>query len=46
LPSDKAIPTPEQVDRTVNAPLPEACPRCGTPLGSTPVVVHDQYQID
>jgi transposase len=42
----RAVPPPEQVDRTIEAPLPEDCPRCGTPLGTPPVAVHDQYQID
>jgi hypothetical protein len=45
-PSHRAAPSPDQVDRTVEVPLPEECPRCGTPLGSPPVAVHDQYQVD
>jgi transposase len=45
-PRHRAAPPPEQVDRTVEVPLPEDCPRCGTPLGLPPATVHDQYQID
>ena len=36
---------PEQVDRTVEVPLPPECPECHTPLDA-PVTVRDQYQID
>ena len=39
-------PTPEQVDRTVEVPLPPECPECHAPLDDAPVTVHDQYQID
>src|SRR5215208_2702462 len=42
----RAVPPPEQVDRTIDVPLPEDCPRCGTALGPAPATVHDQYQID
>ncbi len=45
-PSHRPAPIPEQVDRTVEVPLPETCPECHTPLDDAPVVVHDQYQID
>jgi transposase len=45
-PNRRAAPPPDQVDRTVEVPLPEACPRCGSPLGAPPPAVHDQYQID
>jgi transposase len=45
-PDRRAVPPPGQVDRTVEVPLPEACPRCGSPLGAPPAVVRDQYQID
>ena len=37
---------PEQVDRTIEVPLPPDCPECLTPLGEAPVTLHDQYQID
>jgi transposase len=42
----RAIPPPEQVDRTIDVPLPGDCPRCGAALGTAPATVHDQYQID
>ncbi len=45
-PSHRPTPPPEQVDRTIIVPLPTNCPECHKPLGSAPVVVHDQYQID
>src|SRR5262245_39749030 len=45
-PRHRTAPPLEQVDRTVEVSLPEGCPRCGTPLGSSAVAVHDQYQID
>src|SRR5262245_27581489 len=45
-PSHRAAPPPERVDRTVEVPLPEDCPRCRAPLDDVPVTVHDQYQID
>jgi transposase len=45
-PAHRAAPPPERVDRTVEVPLPERCPRCQNPLDDTPVAVHDQYQID
>jgi transposase len=44
--SHRPAPPPEQVDRTVEVPLPESCPECHAPLDEAPVVVHDQYQID
>src|SRR4051812_17045247 len=45
-PAHRAAPPPEQVDRTVEVPPPESCPRCRAWLDDTPVTVHDQYQID
>ncbi len=45
-PSHRAAPPPEQVDRTVEVPLPAHCPECRAPLDDAPVAVHDQYQID
>src|SRR5690349_20560694 len=45
-PSHRAAPPPEQVDRTIDVTLPGDCPRCGAPLGSAPVALHDQFQID
>ncbi len=45
-PSHRPAPAPEQVDRTIEVPLPETCPECRAPLDDVPVTVHDQYQID
>jgi transposase len=45
-PSHRPAPPPEQVDRTVEVPLPSECPRCQAALGEAEVVLHDQYQID
>jgi transposase len=45
-PSHRPAPPPEQVDRTVDVPLPAECPECHAPLAEDPVTVHDQYQID
>jgi transposase len=45
-PSHRPVPPPEQVDRTIEVPLPPDCPECRTPLGEAPVTIHDQYQID
>src|SRR3954452_24975028 len=45
-PSHRPAPPPEQVDRTVEVPLPPQCPECHAPLDDAPVTVHDQYQID
>jgi transposase len=45
-PSHRPAPPPEQVDRTVEVPLPPECPECRGPLDDAPVAVHDQYQID
>src|SRR3954468_593008 len=45
-PSHRPTPPPEQVDRTVEVPLPPQCPDCHAPLDDAPVTVHDQYQID
>src|SRR5512147_1930784 len=41
-PSHRPAPSPEQVDRTVEVPLPATCPECHTPLDDVPVQVHDQ----
>jgi len=46
VPSHRPPPTPEQVDRTVEVPLPAVCPECDAPLDDVPVTLHDQYQID
>jgi len=45
-PSHRPAPPPEQVDRTIEVPLPPECPGCQAPLGEAAVVLHDQYQID
>src|SRR4051794_19542301 len=45
-PSHRPVPPPEQVDRTIEVPLPPECPECRAPLDDAPVTVHDQYQID
>src|SRR5262245_41363984 len=45
-PSHRPAPPPDQVDRTIEVPLPPECPECQAPLDETPVAVHDQYQID
>src|ERR1044071_8481864 len=45
-PSRRPAPPPEQVDRTVEVPLPPECPECRAPPDEAPVAVHDQYQID
>jgi transposase len=45
-PSHRPAPLPEQVDRTIEVPLPPQCPECHAPLEEAPVTVHDQYQID
>jgi transposase len=45
-PSHRPAPPPEQVDRTIEVPLPPECPECLAPLDDAPVTVHDQYQID
>lgn len=45
-PSHRPVPPPEQVDRTIEVPLPPDCPECHTPLSQAPVTIHDQYQID
>jgi transposase len=42
-PAFRPVPTPEQVDRIINVPLPE-CPTCHVPLCDPAVVV--QYQTD
>jgi len=44
--SHRPPPPPEQVDRTIDVPLPPTCPRCHTPLGEAPITLHDQYQVD
>ena len=45
-PSHRPAPPPEQVDLTIEVPLPPECPECRAPLEEAPVTVHDQYQID
>src|SRR5512142_73732 len=45
-PSHRPAPPPEQIDRTIEVPLPPECPECHAPLDDVPVTVHDQYQID
>src|SRR5512143_2390383 len=45
-PSHRPVPPPEQVDRSIEVPLPEVCPACQAPLDEAPVTVHDQHQID
>jgi transposase len=45
-PSHRPAPPPEQVDRTIEVPLPANCPECHAPLDEAPVTVHDQYQSD
>ncbi len=45
-PSHRPPPPPDQVDRTIEVPLPPECPECRAPLDEAPVSVHDQYQID
>src|SRR3954447_10167119 len=45
-PSHRPTPPPEQVDRTVEVPVPPQCPECHAPLDDAPSTVHDQYQID
>src|SRR3954454_5828353 len=45
-PSRRPAPPPEQVDRTIEVPLPRECPECHAPLDGAPVTVHDRYQID
>src|ERR1700710_2549709 len=45
-PSHRPVPPPEQVDRTIEVPLPPDCPECHTPLGQALVTIDDQYQID
>jgi transposase len=45
-PSHRTAPPPEQVDRSIEVPMPPLCPECHTPLGEAPVTLHDQYQID
>jgi transposase len=45
-PSHRPAPPPEQVDRTIEVPLPPDCPECHTSLGGAPVTIQDQYQVD
>jgi transposase len=45
-PSHRPVPPPEQVDRSIDVPLPETCPECQAPLDEAPTTVHDQYQVD
>jgi len=41
-PSHRPAPPPEQVDRTIEVPLPPECPECHAPLDEAPVTVHDR----
>ena len=45
-PSHRPAAPPEQVDRTIEVPLPPECPECHSSLSEAPVTIHDQYQID
>src|SRR3954467_475529 len=45
-PSHRPAPPPEQVDRTIEVPLPSECPGCRAPLDEAPAVVPDQDQND
>ncbi len=45
-PSHRPVPPLEQVDCTIEVPLPPECPECQAMLGGVAVVFHDQYQID
>ncbi len=45
-PSHRPAPPPEQVDRTIEVPMPPECPGCHATLGEAAIVFHDQYQID
>jgi transposase len=45
-PSHRPAPPPEQVDRTIEVPMPPECPACHATLAEATVTVHDQYQID
>lgn len=45
-PSQRSAPSPEEVDRTIDVPLPPECPECHAPLAVAPVVVYDQHQND
>src|SRR5512144_1392607 len=43
-PSHRPAPPPEQVDRTIEVPLPPECPECRAPLDDAPITVHAHYQ--
>ncbi len=45
-PAHRAAPSPGQVSRIVEVPLPEDCPGCRAPLDDAPVTIHDQFPID
>jgi transposase len=45
-PNHRPAPPPEQVDRTIEVPLPENCLEGHAPLDEAPSTVNDQYQID
>src|SRR3954462_14490288 len=38
-PHPRPVPPPEQVDRTIEVPLPATCPQCRAPLDDAPVAV-------
>jgi transposase len=44
-PAHRAAPPPEQVQRTLHAPVPISCPDCDRFLAAPPVY-RDQYQVD
>src|SRR5512146_1703691 len=45
-PRHRPVPSPEQVDRTIEVPLPVQCPECHAPLDDVPVPIRGQYQLD
>ena len=45
-PTHRPVPPLDQIDRTIDVPMPPDCPECHASLGEAPVVFHDQYQID
>ncbi len=45
-PAHRPPPPPEQVDRTIDVPVPEDCPACGASLDEAAVTIHDQFQIE
>src|SRR6195952_3363987 len=45
-PSHRPAPPPEQVDRTIEVPMPPECTGCHATWGEAVVVFHNPYQID